>query len=183
MNSQESFKKNTAFTLIELIVVIIIIGILASVAVPAYNSYVQKTKEKNNTQILSSLRQMLESYYMENGSYPAYTSHDSIRQIMDNASRPTDHLTLFVEFFSKSIPINAFCTTMDELKDDTMQDIYSGTVYDNGIKQPYDMEMVDDAYISTDVLGIIPVVESGKVIDYQVQNNADYVLYGSNRQC
>lgn len=59
--------KNYAFTLIELIVVIIIIGILASVAVPAYNSYVQNSKEKSNENLEKTINQLIDYHLLQGG--------------------------------------------------------------------------------------------------------------------
>ena len=57
------------FTLIEMLVVILIIGVLAAVALPQYNKAVEKA---NATQALSLLRPISNSaqiFYMVNGSY------------------------------------------------------------------------------------------------------------------
>lgn len=184
MESIKNQKRSFAFTLIELIVTIIIIGILASVAAPTYSNYIKSTKEKSNAQLLNSMRKILDNYYLSYGEYPNYTQFDSIGTIMNDGARPIDHLTLFVDHFKNKIPINAFCKTLDELKDDTMQDIYQGTVYDNGVHHPYDMQMIDDGYISTDVLGIIPIVENSKVVDYQIDEaSSTYILYGNSQNC
>lgn len=43
------FKSNGGFTLVELIVVIAILGILTSVAVPAYSKYIQSAKDAKST--------------------------------------------------------------------------------------------------------------------------------------
>jgi prepilin-type N-terminal cleavage/methylation domain-containing protein len=64
-------KKNTAFTLIELLIVITIIAVLASIALPAYNGVKERgdqTKDLSNAkQVALALRQFAID---NNGSYP-----------------------------------------------------------------------------------------------------------------
>ncbi len=61
--------KASGFTLIELMIAITIVAILASVAIPAYNSYTQRTKLAEGMTTLSNLRLQMEQYYQDNRSY------------------------------------------------------------------------------------------------------------------
>lgn len=65
------FKKNQkGFTIIELLVVIVIIGILVALALPnlfAAQARGRDTERKND---LKNLQQRLETYFNDNGSYP-----------------------------------------------------------------------------------------------------------------
>ena len=63
-------KKINAFTLIELIVVIAIIGILASVIYPSFVNYQKKAQETKKINDMKLIRNMLEIYYIEKGKYP-----------------------------------------------------------------------------------------------------------------
>ena len=58
------------FTLIELLIVVLIIGVLTSVAVPQYEMAVEKTRAAEAVVNIRALAQALELYYMANGSYP-----------------------------------------------------------------------------------------------------------------
>ncbi len=58
------------FTLIELMIVVAIIGILAAVAIPAYQDYVVKSKLTKVTSTLDPIKTALAMYYQENGGFP-----------------------------------------------------------------------------------------------------------------
>jgi type IV pilus assembly protein PilE len=57
------------FALIELMTVLAIIGILAAIALPAYNSYVQRSKITEATSNLSGLRVSMEQWFQDNRTY------------------------------------------------------------------------------------------------------------------
>ena len=56
---------NKGFTLIELIMVTIILGILAAVAIPRYMTSVQKAEEAAEDAVISSIRAGLETWATE----------------------------------------------------------------------------------------------------------------------
>ena len=57
------------FTLIELMIVVAIIGILAAVAIPAYQDYIVKAKLSKVSAAVDPLKMAIAQYVQENGSY------------------------------------------------------------------------------------------------------------------
>ena len=57
------------FTLIELLVVVLIIGILASVALPQYEIAVEKSRSAEPLAVLKSLRDAQELFFLANNRY------------------------------------------------------------------------------------------------------------------
>ncbi|MBP7836069.1 MAG: prepilin-type N-terminal cleavage/methylation domain-containing protein [Candidatus Omnitrophica bacterium] len=63
-------KKREAFTLIELIIVVVIIGILALIAIPKYFANVAKAQKKTVYANLHMVRNAMLGYYAVYGIYP-----------------------------------------------------------------------------------------------------------------
>lgn len=59
------------FTLIELLVVVLIVGILAAVAVPQYQTAVEKSRAMGLVSLLSALAKAEDAYYLATGAYTA----------------------------------------------------------------------------------------------------------------
>src|SRR5438105_12500398 len=62
------------FTLIELMIVVAIIGILAAVAIPAYQDYIARAQASEGVGLTSGGKTPLSEYYADKGFWPALAS-------------------------------------------------------------------------------------------------------------
>ncbi len=63
-------KRQQGFTLIELMIVVAIIGILAAIAIPAYENYVAKAQFTEAISLISGEKIPVTNYYSENDACP-----------------------------------------------------------------------------------------------------------------
>jgi general secretion pathway protein G len=81
-------RASRAFTLVELLVVMAILALLLSIAVPRYMRSVEQSRETVLRANLALTRHMLDKFYEDNGKYP-----DALDDLVSNKylrSLPTD---------------------------------------------------------------------------------------------
>jgi len=64
-------KSKSGFTLVELMITVAIIGILSTVAIPSYTSYVTRGRIPEATSTLAAKRVQMEQYFQDNRQYAA----------------------------------------------------------------------------------------------------------------
>ena len=63
-------RQNSGFTLVELIVVVVIIGILAAIAVPSMDSVAKKARQREAVVIISSVLKAAKAYFVDYSTPP-----------------------------------------------------------------------------------------------------------------
>lgn len=66
-------KNNKGFTIVELLIVIVVIGILALLVITTYAGIQAKARNSKRQTDMSSLQTHLEAFYSQNGYYPSLT--------------------------------------------------------------------------------------------------------------
>ena len=74
------------FTLIELMIVVAIIGILAAVAIPAYQDYVVKAKLSKVQSTMDPIKTALVMYYQEHGNFPLAPAVVSVTTLLSGTA-------------------------------------------------------------------------------------------------
>lgn len=73
--------KLKGFTLIELMIVVVVIGILAGIAFPAYQESVAKSRRAEAAAVLTEAAQRLEVFFSQNGRYCAAADCQAIAAV------------------------------------------------------------------------------------------------------
>lgn len=93
-----------AFTLVEVLIVVSILGILAAVVIPEFNGHIQQAKESAAKETLRNMRTQIEHYYIEFGAAPGYVNN--------NPDSTTSSILFYVQLISNKYvrdePVNPF---------------------------------------------------------------------------
>lgn len=72
-------RKQAGFTLIEIMIVVIAIGVLAAIAIPNYTDYVRRSKAQEAMSELSTMRIKMEQWFQDNRTYTGYVNANCAR--------------------------------------------------------------------------------------------------------
>ena len=82
ISRSKHFRKQRGFTLIELMITVAIVGVLASIALPAYQDSVAKSRRAEVRAILMEASQWMERFYSENYRYDQNTAASPVNDAM-----------------------------------------------------------------------------------------------------
>ena len=69
MPSSLASPSERGFTLLEVMITVVIVGILAAIALPSYNDYILRSKIIDGTTALGDFRTQMEKYFLDNRTY------------------------------------------------------------------------------------------------------------------
>ena len=64
-----NFNSNNGFTLVELMITVAILGVLATIAIPAYQNYINRAKQSDAIIGLKAAQMAQEQFFSENNAY------------------------------------------------------------------------------------------------------------------
>jgi prepilin-type N-terminal cleavage/methylation domain-containing protein len=65
------YKQQSGFTIVELLIVIVVIGILAAISITAFSGVQQRGRDSERTSDVKQLKKALEMFYAEKNYYPS----------------------------------------------------------------------------------------------------------------
>lgn len=74
----------TGFTIVELLIVVLVIAVLATLVVTTFNGVQQRSRNQDRERDLEILKSQLESYHIQHGYYPSLANMNNAKWLKDN---------------------------------------------------------------------------------------------------
>lgn len=120
-------RRKRAFTLVEILIVVVILGILAAVVVPQFAGAADEARAGNLQSQIRSIQEQIELYRARTGSYPSLAELQA-----DPTDAGTDWGPLVDNNYLKSSPVNPV-NGQSAVADEAGEDV--GWVYDEATGQ------------------------------------------------
>lgn len=82
------------FTLIEVMIAIVLVGIFAGLAIPGYQSYRNKANQRLTAQQIATMQVRIKSFYDDNNTYPASLAAAGLGDMKDAWGRPYQYYNI-----------------------------------------------------------------------------------------
>ncbi|MFA5098774.1 MAG: prepilin-type N-terminal cleavage/methylation domain-containing protein [Candidatus Paceibacterota bacterium] len=135
-------KKEKGFTLIEILIVVAIIGLLASVVLVGLGSFRSRGRDARRVADLREVQNSLELYYLKNGNYPASNDWADLKSVLVNdaigiTNIPNDPLSdsssaTYLYGYSADKQGYVLGATLEDVNNSALKDDIDGTVYGVG---------------------------------------------------
>jgi type IV pilus assembly protein PilA len=106
------------FTLIELMIVVAIIGILAAVAVPAYQDYIARAQVSEAVSLTTGAKTPISEYYNEKGQWPLVAT--------DVISNPSGKYTSYITLVGPAVGTLGTISIEARMKDTGVSTVING---------------------------------------------------------
>ncbi len=99
-------QKQTGFTIVELLIVIVVIGILAAITIVAYNGIQDRSRDARTQSDIKAVATLIEKYAAENDSYPSTGGISVVRSDANcfAGTAQTDWVPGITERLPQSVP-------------------------------------------------------------------------------
>jgi type II secretion system protein G len=94
------------FTIVELLIVIVVIGVLAAITVVAFGTVQSKARDSTRAADLKSVIKALESYKVTNGQYPTATPTSGAGSFEQSTDTPGTFLEALVPTYFSKAPLD-----------------------------------------------------------------------------
>jgi type IV pilus assembly protein PilE len=130
-------------TLIELLLVVVIVGILATIAIPIYNNYMQRARRADAKTALEQVRAAQEMWRSEKGSYSLL-----VAQLQTTMGAPLSPISPYYTWGFKVINANSYTAEAVPVPTSSQANDPGGTLFINqaGSKWSVDLKGVQHNY-------------------------------------